>query len=411
MTVNRDLNVAYHQQDTSYYCGAACAQMVLDSIGAGLLDQDDLYHDNHSHSVAEPGWATGPDGLEWTMNDRRPAGHNSFVNFALSSEDYISRKICWTIHHYQVAPIALVFGWAHWIVVRGYRASADPSSSGDTSYTINDFDVNNPWPPVPSLYDPSLAPPPPHNNNTDGCGTGGNRGIANENIPYSEWQNTYMTGVPSGYWSGKFIAVCDPEPPPTTRGQLRLHLRRFPGLELITSEAAAELAITSLQEAGLYSRGGSWESGFSNTQPDKPLLVQRLDRPDSYYYIVPMKRGNEDAASAVRLDARFGDYLGAVVPSESRGGGLSAARLSLTLSQEAAFEILASQRIELGPEFGRLRIRRNFVVPYSTLVWKPCLESLSPYYPFYMYIVGSKRLYVRVDGQTFTELHDDVRGI
>lgn len=41
MPVTEDLNVAYHQQDTNYYCGGACAQMVLDRIGAGLLSQDD----------------------------------------------------------------------------------------------------------------------------------------------------------------------------------------------------------------------------------------------------------------------------------------------------------------------------------------------------------------------------------
>lgn len=411
MTVNRDLNVAHHQQDTNYYCGAACAQMVLDSIGTGLLDQDDLYADNHSHSVTESGWYSGPDGVAWTMNNRRPAGHNSFVNFALSSEDSISRKICWTIHHYQVAPIALVYGYMHWIVVRGYGASADPTDSGDTTYTINDFDVNNPWPPVPSFYNPSLAPPPLHSNGTDGCGSGGNRGIANENIPYAEWQSTYMTGVPDGHWAGQHIAVCDPEPPPIRVGKPQLHMRRLQGLELITPEAAAELAITCLQEAGLYNRGGGWERGFSNTQPSKPLLVQRLDRADSYYYIVPMKRGSEEAASAVRVDARFGNYLGAIyVPSESRGGSVSSL-LPFKFSQEAAFETLTSQRIDLGQRVGRLRIRKEILVPYSTLVWKPCLESLSPYYPFYMYIIGSKRLYVRIDGQTFTELHEDIRGI
>lgn len=27
-----------HQQDTGYYCGAAVAQMILDSIGPGILD-------------------------------------------------------------------------------------------------------------------------------------------------------------------------------------------------------------------------------------------------------------------------------------------------------------------------------------------------------------------------------------
>ena len=55
MPIQQDLAVKYHQQDTDYYCGAACAQMVLDSIGAGTLNQDDLYADNHSHSIIEGG--------------------------------------------------------------------------------------------------------------------------------------------------------------------------------------------------------------------------------------------------------------------------------------------------------------------------------------------------------------------
>ena len=36
----RHLDVKHHQQDTNYYCGAACAQMVLETIGAGMLDQE-----------------------------------------------------------------------------------------------------------------------------------------------------------------------------------------------------------------------------------------------------------------------------------------------------------------------------------------------------------------------------------
>src|SRR3954453_3805568 len=125
--VTQDLSVPYYQQETDYYCGAACAKMVIEEIGAGALDQDDLYNDNHSHSVLDVGvnWATGPDGLNWTMNARKPPPptfNNFFVLFSEASEDAISRKIAWTIHHYQVAPIALVYGWQHWIVVRGYQA-------------------------------------------------------------------------------------------------------------------------------------------------------------------------------------------------------------------------------------------------------------------------------------------------
>ena len=45
--------------------------------------------------------------------ERPPAGVvlNYFVLFELTSEDPISRKIIWTIHHDEVAPVALVFGW------------------------------------------------------------------------------------------------------------------------------------------------------------------------------------------------------------------------------------------------------------------------------------------------------------
>ena len=207
------LGVPIHQQDTSYYCGAACAQMVLASINGGtLLDQDDLYADNHSHSTAESGWYSGPDGLQWTMNDRRPSGFNNyFALFALSSEDSISRKIVWTIHHYQVAPIALVYGWAHWIVVHGFTASDAPSGVGDVSFAIESFDINNPWPPAPGAGSPAVAPPP--HGASDGCGAGGSRGIANEHLAYVAWQDDYMTGVPGGHWAGKHVAVCDPEPP------------------------------------------------------------------------------------------------------------------------------------------------------------------------------------------------------
>jgi hypothetical protein len=106
--MHEDLPVQYHQQDTDYYCGAACAQTVLEQCGAGRLDQDDLYNDNHSHSTTEPNWYTGPDGLTWTMNNRQSGRY--FVLDPLATEDAISRMVAWTIHHYQVAPIAMVYG-------------------------------------------------------------------------------------------------------------------------------------------------------------------------------------------------------------------------------------------------------------------------------------------------------------
>jgi hypothetical protein len=404
MPVTENLAVQMHQQDTDYYCGAACAQMVLETIGAGLLDQDDLYADNHSHSTLDAGvnWATGPDGLQWTLMDRRPpAFTNYFALYALDTEDLISRKLCWTIHHYQVAPIALVYGWAHWITVRGYTASAHPASSADNSYTIDAFDINNPWPPPPSFYTPALAPPPPHNVG-DGCGTGGDRGIANEHVTYATWQSTYMTGVPGGHWNGKFVAVCDPEPPAQRGGPLREAPKRRGKGELLASKALAEFAVAGLNQYGMLERK-DWRAALSKAKAQPGVLVQRLDRIDSYYALVPFETSRGPVAFAA-VDGRWGDYMQSVLlPKPQRAGS----RLTL----EQAFKLIVGKRVDLGGRKGRLLVRKEAVCMYPHLVWRPCLESLSPYYPFYMFTVGNDRIYVRIDGAVFASLTLDMKGI
>jgi hypothetical protein len=46
--------------------------------------------------------------------DRRPAGFGGwFALYSLNSEDIASRKLVWTIDHFQVAPMALVYKGGH----------------------------------------------------------------------------------------------------------------------------------------------------------------------------------------------------------------------------------------------------------------------------------------------------------
>ncbi len=409
---SENLSVSYHQQDTDYYCGAACAQMVLDSVDAGLLPQDQLYNDNHSHSTIEGGWATAPDGLAWTMNNYAPTappgpphyGFYDFVIFALGSEDSISRKIVWTIHHYQVAPIALVYAAAHWIVVRGYSASAEPASFDDVSYAIDSFDVNNPWPPVPSFYGNAPPQPPPHADGTDGCANGGStRGVADENISYAMWQSTYMTSVPSGNWGGQFVAVCDPEPPPARRGRpsrpliepLDLHGR------LLAPKDVAARAVDVLRAYGLLQRERF--GLFSTLEFADPILVQRLDLPDTFYYIIGAGE-SQTVRGAVLLDAKTGTYLQSAVHSDPRG-----TLFDLRSHAEVTRSIVGTS-IELPNFAGRIPIREQALCHYPALVWKPCRQSLSPLYPFHMFTIGAQRIYVRVDGAVFTELDEPGRG-
>jgi hypothetical protein len=73
--------------------------------------------------------------------------------------------------------------------------------------------------------------------------------------------------------------------------------------------------------------------------------------------------------------------------------------------------MIAGRRVELPDRLGRLPVRREAICLYPTLVWKPCRESLSPFWPFHMLTIGAHRIYVRIDGAVFTALHDDDRGI
>lgn len=404
MTIHENLTVSHHQQDTSYYCGAACAQMVLQSIGAGVVDQDDLYTDARNHTSELASWYNPPDGLQWVMNDRRPAGFGGwFALYALSTEDAISRKIVWTIHHYQVAPIALVYSGDHWIVVRGYEASAAPTGSTDTSFTITAFEVNNPWPPVPGSSPP--PPPPPPHSVGDGCGTGGNRGVANEHVAYATWQSSYMTGNVYGTaWNAKNVAICDPDPPPEHPGRVAPQVKRLSGEQLISPKEAVDLATAGIRQYGLHQKKG-WREAFKNRKPLTPMLVQRLDRTDSFYYIVPFEGRNKAAVSAVSVDARFGDYRQSIAVPEGGSGLIVAEEANVVLKR------LIGRRLDLEEPLGRLRVRKEALCLYPMLVWRPCRESLSPYYPFHMLTVGDLRIYVRIDGHVFTKLHIDIPGI
>ncbi|MDL9978532.1 hypothetical protein [Microbacterium candidum] len=394
--VTEDLGTEYHQQDTNYYCGAACAQMILQECGMGHIDQSSLYTDNHDHSTAEAGWYTAPDGLAWTLNHRQSGRY--FVLDALATEDTTSRMIAWTIHHYRVAPAALVFGSAHWITIRGYQANGMPSSSMDVGYSLQGFFVNNPWPPVPSG-----AAEPPHSTG-DGCGSGGTRGVADEYISYSTWQADYMTGASGGLWGGKYVAICDPEPPPDRNPErVERQLPKFDGRELLDSRAAVELSRRGFEEAGLYEED-AWRHALEGTEPGEPQLVQRLDRADQFYWIVPQMR-NGRASAVLNVDARFGDFRQGRALPDSENTAL------LTLTREEVDERLHRKMHKLSKGRGGLTLRPGIACISRHWVWRPCAQSLSPYYPFKMVSYGDHRLYVRSDGRVFTALTPAGRGI
>lgn len=403
MALTENLNIEYHQQDTGYYCGAACAQIVLNQIGAGLLSQDDLYNDNHTHNSSDEqtdGWYSGPTGLAWTMVARKPDNFtHTFVIYSETLEENISRKIIWTIHNYRVAPIALVMGWDHWVVVTGYVATAAPTSWDDVSYAIGAFFVSNPLPPTPA------GVPPPHSSG-DLCGFGGDRGIANQFITYETWQSDYMTGVPRGNWAGKYLAVCDPEPPPRTHGKRVTVEKLFDGEKLIEKESAAKHAMEGLKYYEL-AKEKFLEEILKNVHPGEPRLVQRLDKFNGYYYIVPVLGKDDTVRCLASVDARFGNFREAVFAKEAA----KPLPFKPITGEEIKSRLSQLKRIELKEEKRILTLHPEAMCIYPALVWKPCKQSMSPFLPFHLVTIGNHQLYVRVDGEIFSTLEPNGPGI
>ncbi|WP_127132750.1 hypothetical protein [Pseudoflavitalea rhizosphaerae] len=387
-----NLPVEYHQQDTNYYCGAACAQMVLHQLGSGHLLQDDLYNDNHSYSTAESGWASGPDGLEWTMNDRAPSqGFN--LHEALSGDE-ISTTIAWSLQNSNTGAIALVYGWQHWITVIGYEADRQLNNSEDTAANISGFYINNPWPPTPGGNGI-----PPHSS-SDGCGTGGRFGIANEHISYATWLKDYMTGVPSGHWNGMFLAVCAMSAGGADKGKGKekmQHVASNPSgiIDELTAMNIAEKSLFQLK--GLNVKG----AGIMQVTQAKPKLVRRLDRENDFYYLVPMGMpGSGNVQTIISVDARQAEY------KQSIDAGFTNSLLFRSFHDTELKDLLSAKSSTLD----YLLKENQAVQEEPEMVWMPCLESFSPYWPFQLVKVGERTVYVRVDGEVFLELNTSLRG-
>jgi hypothetical protein len=73
MAVHEDLAVGYHQQDTDYYCGGGAPKWFLRRLVPASSTKQ-VCMPTITATARRRAAGTRPDGLSWTLNDRRPAG-------------------------------------------------------------------------------------------------------------------------------------------------------------------------------------------------------------------------------------------------------------------------------------------------------------------------------------------------
>jgi hypothetical protein len=173
------------------------------------------------------------------------------------------------------------------------------------------------------------------------------------------------------------------------------------GSRLISPHEAMEMAERGVEVHLRRDEKCTLTPAVEGARPASVDLVQRLDRPDEYYYLVTLHRRGRPTA-VLRGDALFGTFQGALA--------LGGEARSTIISSEAALEAARRAPIDLPDGRGRLRIRDGAYGVYPHLVWRPCMESRSPYYPFRQISIGAQTIYVDYEGRVYPALHDLGRG-
>jgi hypothetical protein len=380
------------RQENNKYCGPASAKMVLrwlkvtrsqNQLWDVLQDAADtlglpLCESCEGSELCEP-WSTNPEALADVLKGLGKAPIKLISERSAAATDH---AIVWSLIN-DIPAVALVQGWAHWLVVHGYHVDRVPANIDDTGYQLLGFDVIDPWPKTP----------------------------ARVFVDAAEWRSDYLNGVPCGRFTGSFVAVCDPEPTrskggptvparPTTwqdpkRGG-RLAGKAGGSERMLPMERARSVAIDGIERAGL-TKAEVWRTAMRGTKPGAPQVVHRLDRPRQLYLMVPFEKGKTTTAQ-VLVDAYSGALLTARATENVKR------TLAKPWSVDDAIERVARRRWDLPGARANLQVRREALSASTTLVWKPCTESLSPFMPFTRVTYGDYAFYVRIDGEVFTEL-------
>jgi hypothetical protein len=150
----------------------------------------------------------------------------------------------------------------------------------------------------------------------------------------------------------------------------------------MTPAAAIEAAKGGLEALGLH-RSPGIAAALAGATAGAPLLVERLDRPDRAYYLVPWI-GGRGVELVVQVDVSSGTMAGATL-------------LPLPLP-----------RLVIPPEEARRAALGEGTSPLAAgeprLVWLPCRESASPLRPFYQVLTGAGNVYVGMDAAVHSRL-------
>jgi hypothetical protein len=419
----------YHRQDTLVSCGAACAQMTLDSLKGGTLYRQNYLAqailENNTSDLAAP-WGAAPDALRRVLERHQPAAleTNMFQLIESNTECSVSRRIVWSIFKYDMPSIALVLQMRHWVVVYGYQITGVPKGPDDTNYEINGFFIHDPGPLYPT--------DPIEHEEGDVCGTVEGTGIMSMHVTYKTWQRIYMRGVPCdarSQWAGKHLAIsyldqpyeveeslCTWEEPVGLQSSADSGSGQQPPVDSkALNEAVTRGASNGLVRYGL-DKVSPWKGRLDDTgpklEPGTPILFRygpesdhpTLDAQDPIrhpYYLVPMEAHQGEPRvrrpMLVIVDIN-GEYSESFAMPNSQANTLSVASW-----QDLRKRAKTDNARQLDPL--RKIIDNIDEKEEPDCQWMASCECLSRFVPVYVIPRGKGHYHIRADGFVLQRMH------
>lgn len=156
---------------------------------------------------------------------------------------------------------------------------------------------------------------------------------------------------------------------------------------LISPSEAQKFAFYGIEHHNLHLQQNDYSKVLKDTTSGIPSLVQRIDRKNEFYYLVPLLRG-EKVVAVVILDAKNGQFMEMSQVRESEEYFL--------LQEVEAKEILLHK-------LAQKKWRKKKIIS-SSLVWQPCEQTQSPYAPLWKFIINKHEFFVSQDKKVFDKL-------
>jgi hypothetical protein len=388
----------YRNQIADNYCGPACAQMILESLSVPELDQTDIAAagDSPASSINEESlyksWFTRPDELVAMLQGLAPIADRTFAQRRANppANPAAFRGLLKGLVEDQSIPppIVPVQGLAgHWVVLFQYQVNG-PNRS---------FFGYDPF----YIKDSPAGPSKPVEIN-----------IPDQNRSFRHARNLVAI-VKSPNVFARAITRNEIEVFMTSGDDENVSMEQEGGsIDTLPSSASGQFPPQRIQQQvmkELIAYGvvdpDDTNGILTNTSPGPPLLVKVPGAPCDDYYLVGLQNSSKINYLLTRYDAYDGQYIDSLsIPPAEYLLGKSA--IESKMYRKVYEQLVIEMKKESWFRAFEMKLSRTTLdgVEEPNLIWMPCNESQSPFYPFYEVRDGQTTFYVRIDGAVFPNL-------